>query len=43
MKFYDILIFILLTMAVQYIDFDKNALKAFVTGGVFAFWLKKWL
>lgn len=35
----DILAVICFAWAVYYIDFNKEAIKAFITGGVFTWWI----
>lgn len=38
---YDLLILVLLGTALYFIDIDKNAVKALVTGGVAGIWLSR--
>lgn len=38
MNFCDILTVICLMLAISFINFDKEAIKAFVTGGVIIWW-----
>lgn len=41
MKKSDILIGLLLIASVLYIDFDKNAVKALISGGVIGWWINR--